>query len=59
MEVCKLPDYMKMYAVLCSAVDKAIEALENIPPALPIAYALRDALEEAEDIYISTAGGEE
>ena len=59
MEVCKLPDYMKMYAVLCSAVDKAIEALENIPPALPIAYVLRDALEEAEDIYISTAGGEE
>ena len=54
-----MPEYMKMYAVLCSAADKAIEALENIPPALPIAYALRDALEEAEDIYISTAGGEE
>ena len=54
-----MPDYMKMYAVLCSAVDKAIEALENIPPALPIAYALLDALEVAEDLYISTAGGEE
>lgn len=50
-----MADYRKMYMVLCKAVDDAIDPLERIPLALPVARRLRNALLEAEDIYIDTA----
>ena len=49
------PDYRKMYAVLCTAIDQAIEPLRRIPQARSDADALARALREAEKIYIDTA----
>ena len=50
-----MPDYKKMYAVLCVAIDDAIEPLEKIPEAAQIALSLQNALYEAEEIYIDTS----
>lgn len=49
-----MPDYKKMYAVLCKAIDDAIDPLEQIPSAKQITKSLQDALLEAEEIYIDT-----
>ena len=49
-----MPDYKKMYAVLCKAVDDAIDPLEQIPSAKQITKSLQNALLEAEEIYINT-----
>ena len=49
-----MANYKKMYAVLCAAVDEVIDPLEKIPLAAPQARKLREALREAEDIYIKT-----
>lgn len=49
-----MADYKKMYAILCKAIDDAIDPLEQIPEAKWISKALHDALLEAEDIYIDT-----
>lgn len=43
-----------MYAVLCAAVDEVIDPLEKIPLAAPQAGKLREAMREAEGIYINT-----
>lgn len=50
-----MPDYKKMYVVLCGAIDKAINPLEQISEAEQISKSLKDALIEAEEIYIKTA----
>lgn len=50
-----MPDYEKMYALLCVAIDDAIAPLERIPDAQPIARQLVAALNAAEDIYIDTS----
>ena len=50
-----MPDYKKMYAVLCGAIDDAIEPLEKIPEAAQTAKLLQAALFEAEEIYIDTS----
>ena len=50
-----MPDYAKMYAVLCGAIDDVITPLEQIPLATPAAKRLRRALEEAEELYISSS----
>ena len=50
-----MADYRRMYAVLCKAIDDAIEPLEALPPARQIAETLRSALLEAEEIYITTS----
>ena len=47
-----MPDYKKMYAILCGAVDDVIDPLEQIPLAVPYAGKLRRALLEAEEVYI-------
>lgn len=47
-----MPDYRKMYAILCGAVDDVIDPLEQIPLAVPYAGKLRRALLEAEEVYI-------
>lgn len=49
-----MPDYKKMYAVLCGAIDKALETLDKIPMAAQISKSLQVALLEAEEIYIET-----
>ena len=50
-----MPDNMKMYSVLCKAIDDVIDPLERIPLAQPYAEALKSALYEAEEIYIETS----
>ena len=49
-----MANYKKMYAILCGAIDDVIDTLEEIPLALPSAKNLRNALEQAEEIYIET-----
>ena len=49
-----IPDYKKMYAILCGAIDDVIDPLEEIPLAIPSVKKLRNALEEAEEVYIET-----
>lgn len=49
-----MPDYKSMYTLLCKAVDDAIDPLSKIPEAAPIARALTDALNAAEEIFISS-----
>ena len=50
-----MPDYRKMYAVLCGALDDVIDPLEQIPLACPSAAILRTALLHAEEIYLQTS----
>ena len=47
-----MPEYQKMYAILCAAASEAITLLKDIPPALPAKCALQAALYQAEDLYI-------
>lgn len=48
-------NYQKMYAILCGAVDAVIDPLEKLPSARPQAQLLRQALLEAEELYIQGA----
>ena len=50
-----MPDYQKMYAILCAAVDSVIDPLEHIPLAIPVAARLRKAMLDAEEVYINTS----
>ena len=50
-----MPDYQKMYAVLCGAMDDVIDPLEQIPLACPSAAILRTALLHAEEICLQTS----
>ena len=50
-----MPDYKKMYTVLCAAIDGEIDALKEIPLAFASANRLENALLEAEEIYIETS----
>ena len=50
-----MADYQKMYAILCGAIDDVIDPLERIPLAIPQARRLCAALEEAEEVYLSSA----
>ena len=49
-----MADYQKMYYVLCRAIDAVIAPLEQVPAAAAQAAALREALLEAEEIYLRT-----
>ncbi len=49
-----MPDYKSMYTLLCKAIDDVIDPLSEIPEAAPIARALNDALNTAEEIFISS-----
>ena len=42
-----MPNYQKMYAILCGAIDDVIDPLEKIPLAVPSAKKLRAALGDA------------
>ena len=50
-----MPNYEKMYAVLCGAVDDVMDELARIPLASPAVDRLHSALEQAEEIYIRTS----
>lgn len=47
-----MPDYRKMYAILCGAIDDVIDGLNEIPLAAKYAKTLEDALLKAEEIYV-------
>ena len=46
-----MPNYEKMYSILCSAADDAITLLEEIPNTEVVSGKLNEALLAAEDIY--------
>ncbi len=50
-----MPNYEKMYAILCGAIDDVIDPLERIPLATPSVKVLRDVLLKTEEIYIETS----
>ena len=50
-----MPDYEKMYAILCRAMDDVIDPLEEIPLARECVEKLKAALLETEEIFIATA----
>lgn len=50
-----MPDYKRMYTLLCKAVDDALTDLEAIPAARNSYKLLSDALLEAQEIYIDTS----
>ena len=50
-----MADYKKMYTILCGAVDEVIDPLEQIPMARASAQVLREALLQAERVYIDTS----
>ena len=54
-----MADYKKMYAILCGAIDTAIDRLEQIPQAFHEAEMLNEALLEAEELFISSADEED
>ena len=50
-----MADYQKMYAILCGAVDGVIDPLAKIPLARECVQKLKEALLEAEEVYIETS----
>ncbi len=50
-----MPDYKRMYTLLCKAVDDALTDLETIPAAKLTYNKLSEALIEAEEIYIDSS----
>ena len=50
-----MADYKKMYMILCGAVDEVIDPLEQIPMARASVQVLREALLQAERVYIDTS----
>ena len=51
-----MPDYQKMYYILCSAASKAIDQMPDRPANQPARQTLLTALSEAEDLYINSDG---
>ena len=47
-----MPNYAKMYALLCGAASEAVELIEKDAPE-QAARLLKSALPEAEELYIS------
>jgi len=47
-----MPDYKKMYAILCSAASEAIDLLPPVPENLAATARLQMALLEAEELYL-------
>ncbi|MDD4850101.1 MAG: hypothetical protein PHO10_05315 [Gemmiger sp.] len=48
-----MPDYQKMYALLCGATSDAIDALAPYPEAAITRRMLQAALREAEELYLA------
>lgn len=49
-----MADYQRMYTIMCAAVDDVIEPLEQLGLAAAQVRRLRDALLQAEEVYIQT-----
>ncbi len=45
-------DYVKLYAILCGAIDDELEVLGRIPLAYPSACRLRQAILQTEKLYV-------
>ena len=50
-----MADYQKMYAILCAAVDSALDQMEHSADLLAVMGQLQAALLEAEEVYIETS----
>ena len=50
-----MADYKKMYAILCGAIDDAIDELSQFPFAHHSVQQLQNALYRAETIFIDTS----
>ena len=53
-----MPDYKKIYHILCAAASEALDALPDEPANAAGRETLQNALNAAEDVYIDTADGE-
>lgn len=47
-----MPDYEKMYHILCAAASTAVDQMRGAPEDNMARMTLLDALHEAEDLYI-------
>lgn len=47
-----MPNYEKMYSLLCCAASESIDQLPPTPENLPVASLLQQALNSAEELYI-------
>lgn len=50
-----MPNYEKMYSLLCCAASEAIDRLPPTPENLPVVSLLQQALESTEELYIQDA----
>ena len=48
-----MPDYEKMYHILCAAASRAVDLMPDVPAGNMARMTLLDALREAEELYIS------
>ncbi len=49
-------DYQKMYYIMCDGASRALDALPDLPDNRPARELLENALLEAEEMYIDSAG---
>ena len=54
-----MTDYKKMYLVLCGCIAKALDKLEGRDEFMELFLQMKDAMNEAEDIYIETSDDEQ
>ena len=47
-----MPDYKKMYAILCAAASAALDMLPEAPEHAAARFRLQEALYEAEELYM-------
>ena len=48
-----MPDYQKMYYILCAAASTAIDLMKSTPACRMARITLPEALHEAEELYIN------
>ena len=53
-----MTDYEKMYAVLCGAIDDALDMLEKVPDAQNTAEFLQTALLKAENMFVESSSSQ-
>lgn len=53
-----MTDYEKMYAVLCGAIDDALDMLEKVPDAQNTAELLQAALLKAENMFVESSSSQ-
>ena len=53
-----MPDYKRMYALLCAAASEALDALPDTAENGPGRAALQKALYDTEELYVASADTE-